>query len=316
MRLHIFLILLIISLSACSSQESIAPTVIEQKISDKGVTLSPKSFNAEDFSSFFVKAKEAGDYVSWSGNWNELSNKESSGAAVVSSLASNYGYIPVILATVSDTNEIGSLSEQYKISAVAFAERYKPEYMGFGIEINTLYEESPEEFEKFVVLYSEVYTAVKEVSPNTKIFTIYQLEKMKGLHSGLFGGVISTAEWELLGKFNNDVIAFTTYPGIIYTDPSDIPEDYYSDIALHTDKNIIFTEVGWTSSSSIEGWESSEEEQAKFVERFFSLTDDLPVKFVLWSFLYDQDVSEPFTNMGLFDKEGNAKQAWETWKLQ
>ena len=76
MRLHIFLILLIISLSACSSQESIAPTVIEQKISDKGVTLSPKSFNAEDFSSFFVKAKEAGDYVSWSGNWNELSNKE------------------------------------------------------------------------------------------------------------------------------------------------------------------------------------------------------------------------------------------------
>jgi len=30
---------------------------------------------------------------------------------------------------------------------------------------------------------------VKSVSPQTKVFTIFQLEQMKGLNGGLFGGV-------------------------------------------------------------------------------------------------------------------------------
>ena len=38
----------------------------------RGVSLSPRSFEAADLTGFFEKAKQAGQVVSWAGHWNEL----------------------------------------------------------------------------------------------------------------------------------------------------------------------------------------------------------------------------------------------------
>ncbi|MFH1221985.1 MAG: hypothetical protein V1492_02780 [Candidatus Micrarchaeota archaeon] len=288
----------------------------------KGVSLSPKSFQAADFTDFFSKAKQAGNAVSWAGDWNEP-GKEQGGPAVVAGLATTYSYTPIIelqFFTQSDGKLLRPLDDAnkaaYKSSAVAFAEKYKPKYLGIGIEVNTLYEKSPEDFNNFVQFYSEVYDAVKAKSPNTKVFTVFQLEKMKGMNGGLFGGQndASKAEWSLLDKFpKSDVVAFTTYPDLIYKNPSDIPADYYSEIKLHTSKPIIFTEVGWHSAASPAGWESSDAEQAEFVGKFFTLTKDLNKEMVIWSFLYDQNTIEPFNSMGLYSSDGTAKSAWSKW---
>ena len=288
----------------------------------KGVSLSPRSFQEDDFNDFFTRAGEAGEIVSWAGDWNELSNTQS-GAVVVASLASRYNYTPVIEAqffTQSSGQLIrpldGSTKQNYKNSAVAFAQRYKPKYMAFGIEVNILYEKSPHAFNDFVSFFDEVYNAVKAASPNTKVFTIFQLERMKGLNGGLFGGVNDpeNAQWGLLERFpKSDIIAFTTYPGIIYRSPMEIPSDYYHEIAVHTEKPVAFTEIGWHSEASPNGWESSEAEQAEFVTRFFNLTMDLDRELVVWSFLYDQDTVEPFRSMGLRRKDGTARPAWDAW---
>lgn len=289
----------------------------------KGVSLSPKSFQSADFTGFFEKAKQAGSIVSWAGDWNELGNTNNGGPKVVAELSSNYGYIHLIQAqffTQSSNQLLRPLDENtkqnYKNYAVAFVEKYKPQYIGFGIEVNILYEKSPQEFEQFAAFYSEIYDTVKEKSPNTKIFTTFQLEKMKGLNGGLFGGKNdpSTAQWPLLDKFpKSDIIAFTTYPGLIYKSPSEIPADYYSEIKFHTSKPIVFTEVGWHSAISPEGWESSEKEQAEFVTLFFNLTQNLSSEFIIWSFLYDQNTIEPFNSMGLFKSDGSTKSAWGIW---
>lgn len=204
--------------------------------------------------------------------------------------------------------------ERYKNSAVAFAERYRPEYLGFGIEVNIMYEKSPEDFEEFVIFYNDVYDAVKAVSPNTKVFTVFQLEKMKGLTFWSTSPSDSAkAQWQLINEFKSDIAAFTTYPGLVYKDPSEMPADYYNEIKMHTSKPVAFTEVGWHSDASPVGWESNDAEQAQFVTRFFNLTESLDREMVIWSFMYDQNTSEPFRSMGLYRSDGTAKQAWSEW---
>jgi len=290
----------------------------------KGVSLSPKSFQPADFTDFFQLENQTGEIVSWAGDWNELSNAQGGAPSVVAGLASRYEFIPVIEAqffTQSSGKLLRPLDDAakriYTTSAATFADKYKPRYLGFGIEVNILYEISPADFDAFVQLYNEVYDAVKARSPDTKIFTIFQLEKMKGLNGGLFGGVndLAKAQWALLDRFPMlDLIAFTTYPGLIYKSPSGIPADYYAEIKTHTAKPVAFTEIGWHSAASPKGWESSDLEQAEFVSRFFNLTQDLNMELVIWSFMYDQDTSEPFNSMGLRRRsDGTAKPAWEEW---
>lgn len=289
----------------------------------KGVSLSPRSFQQADFADFFEKAKQAGEVVSWAGDWNDLSGTQNSGPAVVASLASTYGYTPLIEAqffTRSSGALLRPLDENtrlsYKNNAVAFAERYQPKYLAFGVEVNVLYEKSPSDFEDFARFFSEVYDAVKAVSPQTKVFTIFQLEKMKGLNGGLFGGTNdpSKAEWSLLDKFpKSDIAAFTTYPGLIYKNPAEIPAEYYNEIKSHTSKPVAFTEIGWHSAAGPAGWESSEAEQAEFVTTFFQLTGDLNSELAIWSFMYDPQTFEPFNSMGLRRADGTARPAWDEW---
>jgi hypothetical protein len=319
------LLISIVSNTGCGRPEpttSAPPTAQQPESPLKGVSLSPRSFQPADFNDFFVKAKQAGDIVSWAGDWQEL-GRAGSGANVVAELAATHGYIP-LLEPQFFTQATGQLlrpldeanRQAYIAAAVATVDKYKLKYLGIGIEVNILASKSPVDFDSFVRLYADVYDVVKAKSPTTKVFTIFQLELMKGLGGGLFGGTNdpSRAQWALLDRFpKSDLVAFTTYPGLIYKSPSEIPLDYYDDIRAHTAKPVAFTEIGWHSSAFPAGWESSEAEQADFVKAFFERTKVLKQEFSIWSFLYDQGIQPPFDSMGLYRADGNPKPAWDAW---
>ncbi|RJO62646.1 MAG: hypothetical protein C4542_02820 [Dehalococcoidia bacterium] len=288
----------------------------------KGVGFTPKSFAAGDFNQFFSLAGQAGGVVMWAGDWLEL--EIGSGApSVLVQTASTRGCTPVFAFQFFEPSTGALLRpldeatmKRYKTAASAFVQKYRPAYLGIGVEVNLLYEKSSSDFEAFVQFYNEVYQSLKGISPTTKVFTIFQLEKMKGLRGGLFGGTNDAAknEWALLDRFtNSDLAAFTTYPGLIYKDPAAIPADYYTEIAKHTAKPIAFTEIGWHSAASPLGWEGSEDEQSAFVRSFFSLTQDLNPLLELWSFLYDQNTTEPFNSMGLMRQDSSPKTAFNEW---
>ena len=326
----LILFVIILFVIGCNNDKPKNNIISNDKVNDmqpqktlKGITLTPKSFQQNDFTDFFEKAKKTGQIITWSGDWIELSNTNNGGPTVLAELSKQYDFIPLVIAQffTQSTGELlrpldETAKQTYKNSAVAFAEKYKPKYLAFGIEVNMLWEKSNKDFEDFVVFYDEVYNAIKVISPNTKIFTIFQLEKMKGLNGGLFGGIngIDKEQWFLIDKFQSDIIVFTTYPGLIYKNPTDIPEDYYEEIKLHTNKPIAFTEIGWHSKPSPIGWESSEQEQADFISKFFLLTNNLNKEFLVYSFMFDQNTIEPFNSAGLYDQGGTPRLALTEWQ--
>jgi len=289
----------------------------------KGVSISPLSFSTADVTAFFEKASGGGDIITWAGDWNELDPSGSGAPIVLAEMASTYKYTPLTISQffIQDTGSLirpldTANKSNYLAYAAGYAEKYQPAYMAFGIEVNILYEKSPGDFDAFADLFSDVYDAVKAVSPDTKVFTVFQLEKLKGLSGGLFGGVndLSKANWLLLDRFpKSDLAAFTTYPGLIYLDPADIPTDYYAEIISHTVKPVAFTEIGWYAAASPAGWKSSDAEQARFVDTFFNLVKDVEPEMAIWSFLFDQNTVEPFQTMGLCRSDGTCRPAWERW---
>ena len=285
----------------------------------KGVSLSPRSYGEDDFTGFFENAAEAGSVVTWAGDWGYLVN--GTAPIVVTELADVYGYEPVILVTYMDQSAGTShpltdeTREAYLNAIRDYAAEYTPTYIGVGIEVNAVYMQSTETYVEFKGFFPQVYRAVKDASPGTQVFTVFQLEQMKGLCGGLFGGVNdeSKSQWSLLDDFPDaDLIAFTTYPCLVFTDPSEIHRDYYTGILAHTGKPVAFTEVGWFREG-FPGWESGPEEQAEFIDTFFELTGDLEPVMVVWSFLYDQSVQQPFDTMGLLDVEETHTEAWDAW---
>lgn len=265
----------------------------------KGFQLSPKSFSETDFNEFISSSKRLGNnVVAWSGSYSELKNLGSSPFRVIS-LARSNELTPVIIFQVFDKKE-GKIFKDFEDDKhlLDFVSKYKPEYIGLGIEVNYLYEKNKGEFDKYVLLFHSYQSKIKSISNNTKIFPIFQLEKLKGLQGGLFGGINDTSknQWEILNKFNKaDLLGFTTYPTLIYNSPSDIPLGYYEEISKNTNLKYIFSEIGWIRTDGIKGWEGSEIEQSKYME----LLGKTNAKGFIWSFFYDQEIEKPFRYMGL-----------------
>ena len=288
----------------------------------KGVSFSPQTTLA--VVDFFEKAKEVGETVRGGDDWLKLGDNGTS-SKLVAETAPDYDLVPVIEVNFFN-QDTGELLRQldavnraaYQAKAVEFVKKYQPPYFGVGVEIDTFYRKNPNEFEDFVSLFNETYDAIKEVSPNTRVFTTFQLERTRGLRGGIFGGINDTSKnnWALLDQFSRaDLIAFTTYPGLIYKDPVNVPADYYTSIRKYTDKPIAFTEIGWSSSGGVKGWESSEAEQQRFVAEFFGWTwgikEDLEL--AIWIHLYPQTTAEPFGAMALYRADGTPKTTWGTW---
>ena len=288
----------------------------------KGVSYSPSSPLA--VTDFWEKAKEVGEAVRGGDEWQKLGDAGTS-SKLVAEAALDHNLVPVIEVNFfnQDTGDLlrplNTVNRaDYKNRAVDFAKEFKPPYFGMGVEIDTFYRKNPGDFDDFVSLFNETYDAIKAVSPETRIFTTFQLERTKGLRGGIFGGKndASKNNWDLLAKFAKaDLIAFTTYPGLIYKDPVNVPADYYTSIRKYTDKPIAFTEIGWSSSGGVKGWESSEAEQQRFVAEFFGWTwgikEDLEL--AIWIHLYPQTTAEPFGAMALYRADGTPKITWGTW---
>lgn len=313
------------SSTTVASTTSDAPTTTSAAQADglrRGFSISPPDYTAEGFQDFLDRLAESATLLEWVGDGYEWAADDGSPEVTIA-LADQAGVEPITIGGWTRTEDgslLRSLDEEaigtYVDAARAFAARHRPRFMGFGVEIDTHWREFPDQWEESTALFGAVADAIHDASPDTKVLIVFQLERLRGLQGGLFGGENSDdlAAWQLLDDFPEaDVIGFTTYPGLVFETPQDMPDDYYSSITEHTDKPVAFTEMGWQAGGDFAGWSGSEEKQAAFVERFPQMIDRVDVEFYTWSYLFDQPIPGTFETMALVTSDGTERLAWEAW---
>ncbi len=172
-----------------------------------------------------------------------------------------------------------------------FAAANQPEHLFLGNEVNSWYLNNVADWPNWLSMLSECYDAIKAVSPDTLVFTVFQLERLKGVGGGTTGWM-DAPHWNVVddvaasGKI--DAIGFTSYAYFEYAIPQAIPANYYDEIAMHWSGPVIFTEIGWPGTASFP-FPGGQADQATFVDKFFELTGALDIEYVTWLFLYDWD---------------------------
>lgn len=204
--------------------------------------------------------------------------------------------------------------EGYRQTLLNILKEYSPEYLAIGVEVNNLiYKVSQDAFNGFVQFYLETYDIIKDQYPDTKVFTIFQLEMMKG--KARLTGLNLQPQWDVIEQFHEklDLIGFTVYPFLEYASVYDIPRDYYQEIAHHTNKPIAFTEMGWPTNSSIVT--GNEIDQVTFFFNILNATQDLHVELFIYPFLHDiPSPVEMFNSTGLKTNAGKEKLIYRYWQ--
>lgn len=275
--------------------------------------------SSEDWEDYFDEIPHLGevfgDYVAWNDSPDKSGIPEQIHTAVKT--AEQGGITPVLALgyNIAEVNEsyFRDHGEAYRNTVLAVVRMYRPEYLAIGVEVNSLHARiSPEVFCDFAAFYTETYDAIKDVNPNTKVFTIFQLELMKG--ESRLTGLELTPQWELIDLFEDklDLVGFTVYPFLEYDSVSEIPPDYYAEIANYTDRPIVFTEMGWPTNSAIVP--GDEEEQVRFLLGLLESTKALDVELFIYPFLHDFPFDvELFETIGLKMNNGEEKLIYEYW---
>jgi hypothetical protein len=203
---------------------------------------------------------------------------------------------------------------------VAAAAELRPDYLFLGEETNHYYlSHSADEWSAWISEYEACYDAIKAVSPATRVSTIFQLERMKGL--GAKNGWSDAPQWSLVDALaasgKADVAAFTCYPYFEFDALDDIPAGYFDEIAQHWSGRVAYAEIGWLAAPSGD-YPGDEPSQSDFVTRFLDQNAELRLELADWLFLHDWDgqASTPaYANVGLRDNLATTiRPADATWQ--
>jgi hypothetical protein len=246
------------------------------------------------------------------------------GEAFVEGLTRGNGMIPLIHFSFIDEGltlkippglEGATLSDldwrfAYKNAVLEAVVASEPLYLSVGNEVNRWYEEhgvdGSDGFQHFVSLYEEIYDAVKDLSPETRVFCTFSREIVDENKE---------ADLDVLDLFDSDkmdMLVITSYPYALagITRPKDIPDDYYLEVAESMwGKPFGFSEVTWSSLEAFGG----EEGQADFLEQLvgrLSAEQDIDLRLLMWSWLTDLGEGD---STGLIGWDGGQKMAYESW---
>jgi hypothetical protein len=192
---------------------------------------------------------------------------------------------------------------------------YKPAFLALGVEVDMLYDRRGDgAFRNFLSLYFEAYDAVKSVSSSTLVFPTFQYESLIGK---LTSGEPTQPAWSLVPRFEPkiDMLAVSSFPGLIFAEPGAIPDDYYAALRERSPHPLGFTSIGWTSDLGLGGPQG----QFDYMSRALAAADALQAKLVVWYLgrdLTPQPASapQPLSGMGLYDTEGFTKSSWSLWR--
>jgi len=197
--------------------------------------------------------------------------------------------------------------------------RHQPELFLVGIEVNRYYEKSPLGFDDFLDVYEELYREIKKESPDTRVGSNFLLEFMKG--AGARSGTQHEPHWGILDRFEPqlDVVTFTLYPFLDVDHPSDIQDDYLTEILQYTQSPLMITETGWPSQevSTFSEIQAGEDIQVAYLDRLLELTESVPLHALIWAFPHDPEIGIAgglFDHISMKRNDGSPKPVFDDWQ--
>jgi hypothetical protein len=207
-------------------------------------------------------------------------------------------------------------------------QRFRPDFMAYGVEVNGLVKDAPAEWPRFVRFAKLVYSALKAEHPALPIFVSLQLD---------YFWADEPQQREAIKQIlpYTDYIAVSTYPYIDrYADPRDIPRDYLARLAaVAPAKPFAVAETGFAAKdvrafgTRIPGGEVWQDAYLRFL---LAESQRLRSKFVVWFIPRDYDLLVDrlkalhipqatidlyglWKSNGLVDAHGNKRRALDTW---
>jgi hypothetical protein len=215
----------------------------------------------------------------------------------------------------------GFANEDLRSAYISYAKylalNYRPAYLVLGVEVDLIFADRGDgSFRNFVSLYFEAYDAVKEVSPETKVFPTFQYEHLLGLLSD----PPAQPAWSLVARFQPkiDVLAVSSFPRSAFGSITEVPGDYYDALTGRFDLPAALFSVGW---ASIVDGVPDESSQLAFLLRAVAAADRLESPFLVWFLARDPETASDngassLSTMGLLGPLGQEKNILRVWNGQ
>jgi hypothetical protein len=159
---------------------------------------------------------------------------------------------------------------------------FHPRYLGLASEINTYMDAHPEDAPNFISLYNEIYTLVKDESPQTQVFVTFQWDDLNNMFPQPEEGNRRPYQvnWEQIEAFepNLDVWAISSYPYFVFPSGDGIPAEYYTPLLQRTTKPLAIAEGGF-SSREVGEIACTPEDQVAYLN---ALHDQLGPRLAFW----------------------------------
>ncbi|MBN1124213.1 MAG: hypothetical protein JXA82_04335 [Sedimentisphaerales bacterium] len=210
--------------------------------------------------------------------------------------------------------------------AIAF---FEPDYLAIGIEVNEIYQKSPQIWDQYVRLHRYIYQRIKTEHPELKVFASFTLHNMLTVQG--------QAQKNMLEAFDeimecNDLIAVSYYP-FIAAGTTDIAGSLQW-LAKHFDKYekaYAIAETGEAAErlvfpSTGQVVDGTAAKQRAYYETLLAFAQQRRFVFVItflhrdydamWEKIksFSPEVFMAWRDCGLLDQDGKARPAYEVWR--
>jgi hypothetical protein len=214
-----------------------------------------------------------------------------------------------------------AVQQVYRNYMAAVARKLQPSWIGLAAETNLIRAAAPAALYAAVVQTANATAAdLRAAGVTVPLFVSVQVETAWGklTTNGPFVGI----DADLRDFPFTQMIGLSSYPYFAYSEPEDIPADYYSRLLAGRALPAIVVEGGWTSAAA-GTIASTPEKQARYVTRHAQLLDSVNALGLIQLQFADLDLAawpqpQPpnlnlFAHLGLVDSNFTAKPALAAW---
>jgi hypothetical protein len=216
-----------------------------------------------------------------------------------------------------------AVQQVYRQYVQALVAAIHPEYLGLAAESNLIRAAAP------ATVYAAVLQMANEAAADVRAMT--------GAHPRLYVSLQADEGWGRLAHNNvyqgveqdftdfpfMEALALSSYPYFVYTNPEDMPLNYYTRLANGRTLPVLVVEGGWTSGA-VGAVQSSPAKQARYLRRREQLLDAAKAAAVFQLTYADLNLSEYppqppgsilplFAQLGVVDSRLQAKAALATY---